>query len=218
MARYINTFRSLHDDGDEESSKINIERKASKKLREIETLKKKDKNDLTDTEKEKIATENYWRDILNPPPKEPIKESIIDFQKRLKKEKERQKKKEQKERLIKEKERREEEKRERDRIEKKRRDDEWEKRQEYQRKCREEERKKKEKEEEEWNRRQEEKERRFYPIETEFKKVLLNCNGNVDKAFRKCSLKYHPDKNPGNQVTATENQKILGEIYEKYSK
>ena len=208
MARNINTFKVLHQDEEEETYKINIERKATKKLREIESLKKKGKNDLTDSEKEKLATENYWRDILHPRPKEPIKESLIDMQKRLKKEKEKQKKKEQKERIKKEREKYEEEKRERERREKKRREEEWEKREEDKRKWR----------EEEWNRKQEKNDHQLNTIETEFKKILVNCNGNVDKAFRKCSLKYHPDKNPGNEVIANENQKILGEIYEKYSK
>jgi hypothetical protein len=111
MARPINIFRGLHIDEEEEPNKINIERKATKKLREIESLKKKDKNDLTDTEKEKISTENYWRDILNPPEKEEYKESLKEKEKRLKKEKERQKKEEEK---------KEKKKRKREKIKKKR--------------------------------------------------------------------------------------------------
>jgi hypothetical protein len=216
MARIINTYRVLHPEDEEEPNKINIERKATKKLREIESLKKKDKHDLTDSEKEKLATENHWRNILHPPPKEPIKENLLDMQKRLKKEKEKQKKKEQKEQLKKEREKYEEEKREHERREKKRREEEREKREEDKRKWREEQRKKKEKEEED-RRQKEENERRFYPIEAEYKKLLKEYDGNTVKAYHKCSLRFHPDKNIGNEVIATENQIKLSEIHEKYS-
>jgi len=54
-------------------------------------------------------------------------------------------------------------------------------------------------------------------IETEYLKQSKKFNGNKDKVFRKLSLKYHPDKNIGNEKLANENQKKLSEIHEKYS-
>jgi len=83
-------------------------------------------------------------------------------------------------------------------------------------KRQEEELKRQDKEEQRKRQEKEENERRFYPIEAEYKKQLKEFNGNRDKAFRKCSFKYHPDKNPGNEVVATENQKKLLEIHERY--
>ena len=232
MARPINTFSGLHIDEEEEPNKINIERKATKKLREIESLKKKDKNDLTNTEKEKISRENYWRDILNPPEKEEYKESLKEKEKRLKKEKERQKKEEEKKRKKEEKERKKKEKEEKKMQEIYEEQKKKNERYEQRKKNYEEQQKHYEqhkKQHEEWKKQNEQRKKKqendkdetkilFKEIEAEYKKVLKYYDGNVEKAFRKCSLKYHPDKNPGNEVTATENQKILGEIYEKYSK
>ena len=42
---------------------------------------------------------------------------------------------------------------------------------------------------------------------------MKQYNGNKDKVFRICSLKYHPDRNIGNEMKANENQKVLLEIY-----
>jgi DnaJ-class molecular chaperone len=46
---------------------------------------------------------------------------------------------------------------------------------------------------------------------------LKECNGDTNKAFRKCSFKYHPDKNINNK-NAKDNQQKLLEIHEIYSK
>lgn len=252
MARHINTYRALQIDEDEETNKINIERKATKKLREIDSLKKKDKNDLTDSEKDKMDKEKYWKDILIPIPKEEYKECTKEEDKVLKRENERQKKEEEKKRQKKdnkkyeeqqkkyreekqkrqedafkkqqeqqtkwreEKQKRQEEKLKKKEEERKKQEEEW-KKQEEKKKWWEEELKRQEKEDQRKRQEKEENERRFYPIEAEYKKRLKECNGNTDKAFRKCSFKYHPDKNPGNEVVATENQKKLLEIHERYS-
>ena len=89
MARQTNIFKNLRIIEDEDSNDVNMDRKATKKLREIESLKNKEKKDLTDSEKEKISKEQYWKDILDPV-KESIKESIKETKKRLKKEKEKE--------------------------------------------------------------------------------------------------------------------------------
>ena len=168
-------------------------------MREIETLKKKDKNDLTDTEKEKIATENYWRDILNPPPKEEYKESLKEKEKRLKKEEGKKRKQEEKERIKKEKEEKkmreiyEEQKKQNERYEERKKNYEEQQKQYEEHKKQHEEWKKQNEREKKEN---DEKTLLFKKIETEFKKVLLNCNGNLDKTFRKCSLHLFSFKTP----------------------
>jgi len=193
MSKYTNTFRVLQSEEEEECSKqVNMERKATKKLREIESLKKKNIKDLTDSEKEKIASEKVWRDILNPPPKEPPKESIKEQKKRLKKEKDIRRRKEEAERFKKE-------------------------REEYEY-LRKESEKQAKKEAEERRKREEEHERQNNPIEFEYKKRLQEYDGNTERAFRKCSLKFHPDKNIGNEKVANENQRKLLDIHEKYCK
>jgi len=183
MARHTNIFKNLHIYEDEEIKQINMERKATKKLREIESLNKKSKNDLTDSEKEKISEEKYWKDILNPPPKEPYKASF--------------KQQQQWEKLAKR----------------------WEKEEERKRQKQEELKRLQEEDKrlaEEQKRLVEENEHKLYPIEYEYKKQLKESNGNTKKAFHKCSLIFHPDKNIGNELVATENQKKLSEIHEKY--
>jgi hypothetical protein len=195
---------------DEESTHINMERKANKKMREIAFLKQKDT--LTDSEKEKISRELFWKNILNPPSPEPPNETENDTKKRLKKEKERLKKKEEKERKRREKEKREEEQQRKKKEEKERARREKEKRQEeQQRKKKEEKERARREEEHRWNR----EDKREDPIETEYKRVLKDCDGNKEKTFRKCSLKYHPDRNKGEN--ATQNQQRLLEIHQKYS-
>jgi len=213
MARQTNIFKNLRIIEDEDSNDVNIERKATKKLREIESLKNKEKKDLTDSEKEKISKEQYWKDILDPV-KESIKESIKDTKKRLKKEKEKEK--------IKERRRREKERiLEEERKRQKERDERFE---EYKRQYKERERREEEEreryEEEEERERQEQyiKQKEYYQIELEYKQNLKEFGGNLGKTFRKCSLKYHPDRNIGNEELANENQKKLLEIHEKYSK
>lgn len=40
---------------------------------------------------------------------------------------------------------------------------------------------------------------------------------STDRAFRKLSLKYHPDKNPENREQAEKIQKILGEVRDQFT-
>jgi len=79
-----NIFTYLEEEESDLDIKDNTERKAKKKLKEIDILKKKDKNTLTDLEKDKIAKEKYWNNILNPEKEEEKGPSKKEQQKRLK--------------------------------------------------------------------------------------------------------------------------------------
>ena len=60
MAKHTtNIFRFLTPEDEEISEEINLKRKVTKKLREIESLKKKQQ--LTDSEKEKVYLTNYLK-------------------------------------------------------------------------------------------------------------------------------------------------------------
>ena len=208
-----NIFSYLHNDEPDMDIKDNTERKARKKLKEIDNLKKKDIKDLTDLEKDKIAKEKYWNNILNPEKEEEKRPSKKEEQKRLKKEKEKQKKEEEKKRKRKEKEELERQK------QKQREEYQAEMNKQYEERKRQQEERKEEwkKQQEEWKKQQESPKIVISEIESEYLSQLKKYNGNKDKAFRNCSLKYHPDKNIGNEKKANENQKKLLEIHEKYS-
>ena len=222
MAKHINNiFKNLQIDEDDEYNDINMARKATKKIREIESLKKKDNIILTESEKDKILKESFWKDILNPVKNEPQKESMNDIKKRLKRERERQKKQDEIERrrIIKEEYERVKLEKEENKLKEERNRQEEERNKQEEERNRQEEERNREKEE---RKRQKERNRQinkqFISIENEYKKQLIENNGNTKKAFHKCSLKFHPDKNIGNQIIANENQKILSQIHEKYSR
>lgn len=167
-------------------------KKAAKKLNEIERLKEKGKyHSLTIEECEKLLKEDFWKACLY---EEPLKPNLTEERKRKK----------------------EEERRVYD---------------EYKKKMEEEERKRKEEEQREKMRKEEdERKRKFLDkktnkkinrdvkrLEDEYRNLLLLHNGNNDKTFRLLSLKYHPDKNVDRITWASEMQKQLGEIREKFS-
>jgi len=189
------------------TSRESFLRKAAKKMKEIERLKEKGKyHSLTKEECEKLAQEDFWEACLY---EEPSKSNIKEERKRKK----------------------EEEKLKKQEVNKKR-EEEFRRAYEENKKKLEEEHKKREemKKEEERKRLEEERKRKFLEkkthkkikkdskgIEDEYKNLLLLHNGNNDKTFRILSLKYHPDKNVGRQIWASEMQKQLGEFREKYS-
>jgi len=61
-----------------------------------------------------------------------------------------------------------------------------------------------------------EKEKVITELEREFFEMFSKTDRNADKTFRKLSTKYHPDKNTGRKEWAEHNQKLLGELREKY--
>jgi flagellar biosynthesis GTPase FlhF len=182
-------------------------KKAAKKLNEIERLKEKGIcNSLTIDECEKLLKEDFWKSCLF---EEPLKPNIKEERKR-KKEEEKMKKQEEERRVYEEYKKKMEEKERKRKEEQKREEEEYRKRKEEEyRKRKEEERKRKN---------QETKARKNgKSLEDEYKNVLLLHHGNNDKTFRLLSLKYHPDKNVGRPIWASEMQKQLGGFREKYN-
>jgi hypothetical protein len=225
--RIINRYSELS--FDEINEPVNMKRKAEKKLREIESLKKRANH--TPEEYDKIAREQEWLDILNPPPPTPhlSTEPAKQTNKQRKKEKEREAKKKRAEELRKQKEAREQ--KEQEQREKYQRD--YQARQEELRRAWREQEERKQKEREELRRKQEEaKQKRdaalgkrymndplaieLYTtfntplaihLYTEYGQVKTQKESRI--AFHRLSLKYHPDKTCG---TTTEHQKIIGFI------
>ena len=206
---FSNRYNSLYIDEDDTDDGIkptkNISRKASKILREIELLKKK--TTLTQEEKVKISKEEYWKEILYTKVKESEPNPKPNW-KEIKKERKRQL---EEERLKKEKE-------ERDRI-----------RREYE----EQERIRREQERiriEQLRLLREEDEKNIMvdidnitiqtitnnKIENMFR-ILVKSGLSVEKTFKILSRKIHPDKNPKHRELATEKQKYLSQIRDKYT-
>ena len=208
----INRYATLS--FDEINEPFNMKRKAEKKLREIETLKKHINH--TPEELAKIAREQEWLDILNPPPPIPhlYTEPTKQTNKQRKKEKEREAKNKHAEELRKQKEAREQK--------------EQEQREKYQREyqARQEELRRAWKEQEERQRKRDAALGNKYVndplaielyttfnnplaihLYTEYGEVKTKKENRI--AFHRLSLKYHPDKTGG---TTTEHQKIIGFI------
>jgi hypothetical protein len=188
-----NTYEHLNIDDDcGESSTIQLERKALKKLREIEALKKK--SNPTEQEQEKIITEKFWKNILHPEENKPDnKPSAKEIKKQLEKEKKRKRDQDKKEQAR----IRVEEEKEKARI-----------------------RAEEEKEKARIKAKQELIENILGPfyknneamvIYNEYITILNLQNPKI--AFHKLSLKYHPDKNP--KKNTTHYQQILQHIHEK---
>jgi len=198
MNKY-NIYENLDSDdsNDTEKTTQNEKRKASKKLREIELLERKEK--LTTAEIEKINMKSKWTNILYPiqDVKLPDEECKTKQQARhMEREKKREKEKE-KQRKEDERRKREAERREQERAK-------WEKI-----------RREKEKE----AKREKEEIQKICKLEKEFRDELAKTgDGNVNRVFRRLSLKYHPDRNINKETVedSVEKQKILGNIREKY--
>jgi hypothetical protein len=179
-------------------------RKALKKLREIDALK--EKTDYTPEELEKLASETYWKNILEPPDTKCVEEAERKS-KQYKRHLEKEAKKEAKRLAEEERMRKQNDarlKREAEEMARK-------KQRHYERKP----------QREYEDKMQAELER--VRSETQFKQQYINEFAMAisiykcpDRAFRKLSLKYHPDKNPADREHAEKIQKILGEIREQY--
>jgi len=190
-----------------------IDRKAIKKLREIEALK--NKPNPTAEERHKIASEKYWQNILRPEEnKQDNKPTAKELKKQADKEKrwKREEEKYNKKVLQAQQEQAERDKREQARL----------KAAEEARKAREEAREK--------ARILFESQREQMVLEEVLKPfhenrlaiaiyneyMAISRTENHKMAFRKLSMKYHPDKNPTKNTTL--HQQILHHIHDKIVK
>jgi hypothetical protein len=176
-----NRFAEL--DPDEILADTSVSRKkAEKKLREIDSLKKK-KGELTKEEIEKVASEQYWQRIVSPLPSTGEEKKANPKQKRTKAAR---KKKEADER---ENQRQEYQKRE------------YQKREEHQNQQQ----RKRSFDEMQSNT----KSKLDYMFVLGEFHALNRTHQNIDKVFRLLSIKYHPDKNIGRDEWATAMQQHL---------
>jgi ATP-dependent Lon protease len=213
-------LHNLHDDVVNDPGTTNERRKAEKKLKEIQTLIKKTSH--TKEELDKLATEQHWKDIIDwfDNPKKTAETKPEETQKtiknRLKRKREKEKRERQLEEILKQRRRREKEA-----EEQKRRHEEYRK-QRQEEEFRKQEQKRQEEEEfrkQEQTRQEEEFRKHHYKHQylwSEFE-ALYRQNNDVNKTFRKLSVKYHPDKNIGKQEWAEAKQKELTNIRDHYS-
>jgi len=193
--KYRNPYEAL-DTEDIHTSSGNILKKASKKLREIENLKRRlsEGQLLTKEETDKLHSESYWRNIIEPPINKPTTEEP---------------KQKSASQLKKEKKRITEEKRRKEYIERKR---EYEAEQERNRKA------------EQQRKREEYDFQKIFSMNMNFtiEKIIysefleLSKTISYTKAYHILSKKYHPDKNP--QKNTKTEQQIVGNIYEYFSR
>ena len=179
----------------------NERRKAEKKLKEIQILLKKTSH--TKEELDKLATEQHWKDIIdwfdNPKKTEETQKTIKN---RLKRKREKEKRERELEEIRKRREKEAEEQKRRyqeDRKQKRQEEEEFRKRQE-----------------EEFRKRQEEEFREHQELWSEFD-TMYRQNNDVNKTFRKLSVKYHPDKNIGKKQWSEAKQQELTNIRDHYS-
>ena len=192
----------------------NERRKAEKKLKEIQILLKKTSH--TKEELDKLATEQHWKDIIdwidNPKKMEETQKTIKN---RLKRKREKEKRERELEEIRKRREKEaEEQKRRHEEIRKQRQ--QREKEAEEQKRRYQEDRKQKRQEEEEFRKRQEEEFREHQELWSEFD-AMYRQNNDVNKTFRKLSVKYHPDKNIGKKQWSESKQQELTNIRDHYS-
>jgi ATP-dependent Lon protease len=200
-----NIYEHLHHLDDhvvKDPGTTNQRRKAEKKLKEIQILIKKTSH--TKEELDKLATEQHWKDIIdwfdNPKKTDETQKTIKN---RLKRKREKEKRERQLEEILKQRERREKE------VEEQKRRHE-----EYRKQRQEEEFRKQEQKRQEEEFRKHHYEHQYLWSEFE---ALYRQNNDVNKTFRKLSVKYHPDKNIGKQEWAEAKQKELTNIRDHYS-
>jgi len=210
-------FGVLHenhaDDDAPISTTANETRKAEKKLREIAALKLK--TQLTKEESEKLAKESYWKQFI---PCTEIPRGMSKQEEDARKEKQfkrhAEKEKQKKARILAEELRKKKEDEERQ----KRLDEANAKYEQQQKQYRE---KYREQYEEDMRAQMLQAQRDL--AENMFRQSIINefttavaIHKTPDRAFRKLSLKYHPDKNPEDKDRAEKIQKILVDIRETY--
>lgn len=202
------------DDDTPISTTANETRKAEKKLREIAALKLK--TQLTSEEREKLAKESYWKQFV---PSIEIPRGMSKQEEDARKEKQfkrhAEKEKQKKARISAEELRKKKEDEERQ----KRLDEANAKSEQQQEQYRE-----KYREQYEEDMRAQMLQAQHDLVENMFRQSIINefttavaIHKTPDRAFRKLSLKYHPDKNPEDKDRAEKIQKILVDIRETYS-
>ena len=204
-----NIFRNLTVD-DEEHDHVKTTKKARKKIKAIDNLKKKGK--LTDEEQNKVDSEDYWQHILNPfyENVEKKKENMEKCKENIeKKRKKKEKKIRYQEMLNKKKEQRESEQRQRESEQRQR---EYEQRQrEYKQRQREYEQRQRESDFEQERRNEPKKTKNEKRIHIEFN-LLIAKGETIRKAKHSLLRKYHPDKNKeksANEMTQIINNMVL---------
>lgn len=203
-----------HENNEPISTASNETRKAEKKLREIAALKLK--TQLTKEERDKLAKESYWKQFV---PSADIPRGMSKQEEDARKEKQFkrhvEKEKQKNARISAEELRKKKEHEERAKRLAEANAKYEEQRQQYR----------------EQHRQQYEEEMRAQMLqahrelaENMFRQSIINefttavaIHKTPDRAFRKLSLKYHPDKNPENRERAEIIQKILVDIRETYS-
>jgi len=185
-----------------------LERKALKKLREIENLKKKP--NPTVEEQEKMKTEKYWKNLVHP---QQHKQTAKEIKKRAEKEKKRKREQDKKE-----------EDQRRKKAEQDKKEEDQRRKEEEQYKKEEEQRRKKAEQENTNQKREQDRDivlgslymntPEAITIYNEYIEILNSENSKI--AFRRLCLKYHPDKNPTKNTTHC--QQILQHIHEKKSR
>jgi len=237
--RNQNIFSNLDDfeDSTDDISTQNMQRKAIKKLREIENLKYK--LNLTTEEANKISNEKYWQNILNPTTNDSshkisnkdikrIKKQKRDellHQERIKRQQENENQQQQCENQQQERLKRQQENEIEQLRQRENRQKENEKR-EQDRKKRQQERQQRQQDREKHQREKLLREQSFLysqkvlgnfynlPIAHTILNEFISSNKKIKKnTFHMLSLKYHPDKNPLTDTTL--HQQILSHIYEQ---
>lgn len=210
MNTIFGVLHENHADDEPISTASNQTRKAEKKLREIAALKLKIQ--LTKEERDKLAKESYWKQFV----------PSTDIPRGMSKQEEDTRKEKQFKRHV-EKEKQKNARIAAEELRKKKEDEDRTKRlaeanakyEQYQ----------------EQQRLQYEEEMRAQMLQAQrelaenmFRQSIINefttavaIHKTPDRAFRKLSLKYHPDKNPENKERAEKIQKILVDIRETYS-
>jgi hypothetical protein len=230
-----NRFSVLESDeplDDASTAHKNVLKKAEKKLREIESLKKKRPSDLTKEEAEKVAAEQQWHEIAYPN-LHCHSTSSSGEEKQKSKQKLRREEKDKRSEAARQKKAAEEQRKAEMRAKAQAAKDKYESEKPTKTKTREQEEeysRRYRKEQDEWaneQRRQydqyekQNKKRNFDEMQSNSKSKLdymfvlgefntLNqIHQNPDKTFRLLSLKYHPDKNIGRDEWATAMQQHL---------
>jgi len=204
-----NIFRNLTVD-DEEHDHVKTTKKARKKIKAIDNLKKKGK--LTDEEQNKVDSEDYWQHILNPfyENVEKKKENMEKCKENIeKKRKKKEKKIRYQEMLNKKKEQRESEQRQRE-SEQRQRESEQRQRESEQRQ-REYKQRQRESDFEQERRNEPKKTKNEKRIHIEFN-LLIAKGETIRKAKHSLLRKYHPDKNKeksANEMTQIINNMVL---------